>query len=526
MKRNAVAWASLAVATAALVSSRGLTRAVPAAPRMPVESQKTARALSDAFVTVAEYVRPSVVQIGVERRGGNIFRSPNSPGRRNPFQRPPGNNNDPKVPNDLPDLLRELMKQFGNKDFNFDQQQFSIPGQGTGSGFVFDDHGHVLTNNHVVSGAGKITVTFHDGVEANATVVGTDPKSDVAVLKVDNTSYPALARGSSSKLKVGELVMAVGSPFGLSQTVTMGIVSATERNNLGINDEKDSYESFIQTDAPINPGNSGGPLVDMDGRVVGINSAIVSGGHGNDGVGFAIPIDMANSIADALVKDGKVSRARIGVRIQPLAPAMARGLGIDSKTKGILVGEIVSGSPADKAGLKRGDVIVGFNDQPVTNTATFKLTVSASEIGKPYHLKYFRDGKEHTTDVTLSAAETVVFDAEDEAANAPSPARTPEKESVKDFGLEVQPLTPELAKGLGMSDTKGLLVSSVKEGSPAEAAGLHSGDVISQVVRDRKIEPVQDVRDFKELAGRSDDLNVFVKSTKGSSGFVTITKAK
>jgi serine protease Do len=306
----------------------------------------------------------------------------------------------------------------------------------------------------------------------------------------------------------------------------MGIVSATERNNLGINDEKDSYESFIQTDAPINPGNSGGPLVDMDGRVVGINSAIVSGGHGNDGVGFAIPIDMANSIADALVKDGKVSRARIGVRIQPLAPAMARGLGIDPKTKGIVVGEIVSGSPAEKAGLKRGDVIVGFNDQPVTNTATFKLTVSASEIGKPYHLKYFRDGKEHTTDVTLSAAESVVFDAEDEAANAPSPARTPEKESVKDFGLEVQPLTPELAKGLGMSDTKGLLVSSVKEGSPAEAAGLHAGDVITQVVRDRKIEEVKDVKDFKELAGRSDDLNVFLKSTKGPSGFVTISKAK
>jgi len=525
-----VAWASLAVATAALVSSKGLTRAVPAAPSMPVESQKTARALSDAFVSVAEYVKPSVVQIGVERKGGNIFRLPNSPGRRNPFQRPPGNNNgpnnSPNIPKELPDLLRELMKQFGNPDFNFEHQQFSIPGQGTGSGFVFDDRGHVLTNNHVVSGAGKITVTFHDGVEANATVVGTDPKSDVAVLKVDNTSYPPLARRSSGKLRVGELVMAVGSPFGLSQTVTMGIVSATDRNNLGINDEQDSFESFIQTDAPINPGNSGGPLVDLDGRVVGINSAIVSGGRGNDGVGFAIPIDMASNIADSLVKNGKVNRARIGVRIQPLAPAMARGLGIDPKTKGIIVGEVVPGSPADKAGLKAGDVITGFNNQPVSNSAAFKFTVSASEIGKPYRLKYFRDGKEHTTDVVLSAAEKVVFDAEEESATASAPARASEKESVKDFGLEVQPLTPELAKGLGLSEAKGLLVSSVKEGSPAEAARLQPGDVITQVVRDRKIEPVKDVKDFQDLAGKSDELNVFVKSSKGPGGFITLSKAK
>src|SRR5262249_45179846 len=206
--------------------------------------------------------------------------------------------------------------------------------------------------------------------------VGTDPKSDGAVIKVDNTSYTPLPRGTSGKLRVGELVMAVGSPFGLSQSVTMGIVSATDRNNLGINaagPRDDTYESFIQTDAPINPGNSGGPLLDMDGRVVGINSAIMTrGSGGNDGVGFAIPIDMATNVADKLIKDGKVSRARIGVTIDDLSPVQAKVLGIDPKTKGVLLGAVIPGSPAAKAGLRSGDVIVNFNGQPITSAAAFR----------------------------------------------------------------------------------------------------------------------------------------------------------
>jgi len=523
MKRNAVAWTALVVSTAALVGSSGLTRRVPAAPRMPVESQKTARALSDAFVSVAEFVKPSVVQISVQRKAGNnTFRFPNTPGRRSPFPRPPGNDND----NGTNDLLREMLKRFGNPDFDLQPQQFGGIAHGTGSGFVFDDRGHVLTNNHVVNGAGKIEVTFHDGVVAQATVVGTDPKSDVAVLKVENTSYPPLPKATSGKLRVGELVMAVGSPFGLSQTVTMGIVSATDRNDLGINDTKDAYESFIQTDAPINPGNSGGPLVDMDGRVVGINSAIMSGGRGNDGVGFAIPIDMAMNVADMLVKNGKVNRARIGVSIQPLAPAMARSLGIDPKTKGILVGSTVPGSPADKAGLKAGDVIVEFNHQPVGNMAAFRLNVSASQVGKPYSLTYLRGGKQHTTDVVLNSAENVVFDQEKESASESGTKPEAEKAPIKDYGLEVQPLTPELAKGLGLSDTKGLLVSEVKEGSPAEAVGLQAGDVITQVVHDKQFETVKDVKAFQDLASKSDELMVYVKSTKKASGYIVLSKPK
>src|SRR4051812_21781030 len=356
MKRNAVAWGALVVSPAALVSSRGLTRPMPAAPSLPAESQKAANALSDAYVAVADFVKPSVVQISVARKDKGTIRIP---GRgRMPFPGP-GGNLEPKD-------FEEMLKRFFGPDGRPEKQQFGPAAEGTGSGFVFDDRGHILTNNHVVESAEKITVTFNDGVEASATVVGTDPQSDVAVIKVDNTSYRPLQRGVSSKLKVGELVMAVGSPFGLSQTVTTGIISATERNEFGINGP-DSYESFLQTDAAINPGNSGGPLVDMSGRVIGINSAIVSGSRGNDGVGFAIPIDLASNVADKLIKDGKVSRARIGIALEALAPAMAKQLGIDPQTKGVLVNDVVPGSPADKAGLKSGDVITEFNGAPIAS---------------------------------------------------------------------------------------------------------------------------------------------------------------
>lgn len=535
MKRNVVAWAALAVSTAALVSSRGLTRPVPAAPSIPAESLKTARGLSDAFVAVADFARPSVVQISVQRKGGNnMLRLPGQ-GPRNPFPGPNGPRNmDPKEFNDL---LREMMKRFNAPEFGPEKEQFGDGrAQGTGSGFVYDDRGHILTNNHVVSGAGKITVTFHDGIEASATVVGTDPKTDVAVIKVDNTSYRPLPKGVSGKLRVGELVMAVGSPFGLSQSVTMGIVSATDRNELGINGERESYESFIQTDAPINPGNSGGPLVDMEGRVVGINSAIMTGGHGmglggggNDGVGFAIPIDLASNVADKLVKDGKMSRARIGVGIQSLTPAFASNLGIDPKTKGALVNQVLPGSPADKAGLKNGDVIVAFNGTPVANVSAFRLQVASSDIGKPASLKYLRDGKEHSTEVVLGSSEKIVFDQEKAESHAEPEAKKPEAEktSIGDFGLEVQPLTPDLAKGFGLpKDTQGLLVSSVKEDSPADVVGIKAGAVITQVVRDKQIQPLKDVKAFHDLAAKSDELMIFVKSNEIPGAFVTLSKAK
>jgi len=515
MKRNAVAWAALIVSTAALVSSRGLTRPMPAAPSLPAESQKAAAALSEAFVAVADFVKPSVVQISVERKRGTV-RQPGFPRRPSPG---PGGNLDPK---DLEDML----KKFFGPDARPEKEQFGTPrAQGTGSGFVFDDQGHVVTNNHVVQDADKITVTFHDGVEASAKVVGTDPQGDVAVIKVENTHYRPLSRGSSSKLRVGDLVMAVGSPFGLSQSVTTGIISATERNDLGING-RNGYESFLQTDAAINPGNSGGPLVDMTGRVVGVNSAIVTGSSGNDGVGFAIPIDLAAQVADKLIKDGKVQRARIGIALQPLTPALAKQLGLDPQIKGVMVGDVVAGSPADKAGLKAGDVITAFNANPVVSLSTFRLEVAGSDIGKAYELTYYRDGSKRTTTITPAPSEKVVFAQEEQSPDKGDSKSEPSKTAIVDFGLEVQPLTADLAKSLGMTgEVQGLLVSSVKEGSPAEAADIQAGDVITKVVRDRKIHPVKTVQEFQELTSKADEIAVFVQSSRGGR-FVTLTKAK
>jgi serine protease Do len=526
MKRNVVAWAALVVSTAALVSSRGVTRPLPAAPKITAESQKAASALSEAYVAVADFVKPSVVQISVQRKGGG----PNLNRRGFPFPGPNGPQGmDPK---DFEDLLR----RFFGPEARPEPQQFGGPrAQGTGSGFVYDDRGHILTNNHVVDGAGKITVTFHDGTEAAAKVVGTDPETDVAVIKVENTNYRPLPRGESRRLKVGELVMAFGSPFGLSQSVTTGIVSATDRNSVGVNE----FESFIQTDAAINPGNSGGPLVNMSGQAVGINAVIITGPpggtnvfdrSGNDGVGFAVPIDMAATVADKLIQSGKVQRARVGIRLGVLTPSLAQEFGLDPGAKGVLVAEVWPGTPAEKAGLKKGDVITGFNGGEVSSVPTFKLTVSSSEAGKEFSLKYWRDGRERTTTIVPAPAEQVVFTGLERGRRnaAPEPRKEAEKVDLSGFGLEVQPVTADLAGQFGYNkDAKGLLVSSVKPGSPAEAAGLEAGQLISGVVKDRKVQTVASVKEFEALAGKADKLALYVESPGGRPGeFVSLSKAK
>jgi len=527
MKRNVVAWAALVLSAAALVSSRGVTRQLPAAAKVPGESQKAAHALSEAFGAVAEFVKPSVVQISVQRKpgAGNPLRN----GRRSPF---PGGPNLPEGmdPKDLQDMLKKFFEP-GKENPHLEKEQFGggpRGGGGVGSGFVYDDRGHILTNNHVVDEAGKIVVTFYDGIEASATVVGTDPQTDVAVIKVDNTNYRPLPKANAHKVKVGELVMAVGSPYNLDQSVTTGIVSATERNELGING-RDSYESFIQTDAAINPGNSGGPLVDMDGQVIGINSAIVTGGRGNDGVGFAIPIDLAGTVADNLVKNGKVRRSRVGIALEPLVPALARQLGVDKNVRGVLVGDVLKGSPAEKAGLKAGDVITAFNGAPVLSLPAFRLTVASSEAGKEFSLTYFRDGKENKTSIVPAPAEKVVFDIERDKPKAAEEKTKPEpaKVDIKDFGLEIQPLSSDLAEQFGFpKDGKGLLISDVKAGSPAEAAGLQSGLLITKVVKNQRVQALTSVKEFQELTGKGDDVALYVESAKGGGHFVSLSKAK
>jgi serine protease Do len=522
MKRNPVAWAALIVASAALVSSSGFLRPMPAAPKAPLEGQQAAKALSQAYENVAEFVRPSVVQIMVQKKGMSM---PNIPGLRRFPGAPRGNDNlNPRDFRDFEDMLRRYL----NPDGVPEKEQFGNPrgAVGVGSGFIYDNRGHILTNNHVVENAEKIKVFFYDGVEVSAKVVGTDSKTDVAVIKVENTSYPALPKGDSSDLKVGEMVMAVGSPFNLSQSVTAGIISALDRSALGINgNPRDTYESFIQTDAPINRGNSGGPLLNMNGEVIGVNSAIVSGGSGNDGIGFAIPMKIATSVADMLIKDGKVHYARIGIGLTGLTPALARQFGLDESTKGVVVGEVYPGTPADKAGLKPGDVIVGFAGDKVQDASSFRLRVATSEAARPYELVYFREGDKKTTSIVPAPEDKVAFEherkakAEDESASA-EPAKT----TINAFGLEVQPLTPDLARPLGLpANLQGVVVTSVKGGSPAESAGIEEGDVITKVIRDHRPQPLTSVQEFQSLASTSNELAIYVRTKRGS-GFVILSK--
>ncbi len=522
MKRNIVAWAALVVSTTALVSSQAIMRTVPAAPQFVGDSQKTARALSDAFVGVADFVKPSVVQISVSKKMKARATNPFGGAPRNGN---PHNNIDPK---DFEDMLKKFFNPDGP---GFEKEQFG-GAQGTGSGFVYDERGHILTNNHVVEGADKIVVTFHDGEEAIAKVVGTDPKTDVAVIQVETTVYHPLPKGQSSRLKVGELVLAVGSPFGFDQTVTTGIVSALGRSSAGILETPQAYEDFIQTDAAINPGNSGGPLVDMDGRVIGINSAIATSSRSNSGVGFAIPIDMASNIADRLIKDGKVKRAAIGVALQPLTSALARQFGIDTKTKGVIVGEVFDDTPAAKAGLKKGDILTKFDDILAVNVAAFRNYVATSDVDKPHTLTYVRDGQIKTAQITLGSAETVLAKAEERFGPKAKPEpKKPEEVTAKvdlgDFGIEVQELTPELGKTFGYrSELKGLLISKVKADSPAEAAGLKAGLLITTVVKDKQSRPVESAKQFEELTSKSDELTFYVQSPSDTGRFVPLAKPK
>jgi len=526
MKRNALAWVAIVLSTAALISSRGVTRAVPAALQISPEGQKQARALGDAFNAVAEFVKPSVVQISVSKKA-------RPGGVRIPFNRNPGapngngNGNNFKLPKEFEDLLKQFQQGLPEGHGQIEPQQFGGGGEGTGSGFVYDDKGHIVTNNHVVENADKITVKFFDGEEAKATVVGTDSKSDVAVIKVEATHYRPLLKGKSASARVGDWVLAIGSPFGFDQTVTSGIISAVGRNNAGILGA-DAYEDFLQTDAAINPGNSGGPLVDLDGKVIGINSAIATSSRSNSGVGFAIPIDMAGNLADRLIKDGKVNRALLGIGLQQLTPALARNLGYDAKQKGVLVSEVVEGSPAAKAGVQQGDVLTSFNSTPAVNVQAFRNMVSTSEIGKEFTLTFLRDGKEKSAQVTLAPAETVMakLDRGDRPKRG-GEARESEVEKVElsDYGFDVQELTPDLAKQFGFAATaKGVVISDVKEGSSADSNGLEAGMLITKVAKDKKLTPVTSPKQFQDAASKADELLIYAQNPQGAGRLFTLAK--
>lgn len=352
--------------------------------------------------------------------------------------------------------------------------------QGLGSGVIVTSDGYIITNNHVVEGADELSVSLPDKRTFKAKVIGTDPKTDVAVIKIDASNLPALPWGDASQLEVGEMVLAVGNPFGLSQTVTMGIISAIGRANVGIVD----YEDFIQTDAAINPGNSGGALVNLKGELIGINTAIFSRSGGYMGIGFAIPSTMAKSVMQSLIKHGKVIRGWLGLSIQDVTPDLAKEFGATENT-GALVGDVLEDSPASKAKLERGDIITAYNGVSVRNSNHLRGLVAETPPGTTARLSVFRDKK--LLDLTITIGELPK-----ELAKAGRDGSGRGEDALAG-------LTVENARQSGRSKaSSGVIVTDLEPGSPAERAGLQKGDVIHEINR----KPVKDVKDFERLTSQ------------------------
>ena len=352
--------------------------------------------------------------------------------------------------------------------------------QSRGSGVIVDSSGLILTNNHVVGGADEIQITLSDGRSFEATVVGTDSHTDVAVVRLVDPPQDLvpLPYGDSDALRLGEVVLAIGNPFGIGQTVTMGIVSATGRSDLGIVD----YENFIQTDAAINPGNSGGALVNMNGELVGINTAIISGSGGYQGIGFAVPSQMVRTIADDLLEDGKVSRGFLGVSIQDIDESLAAAMDLKKVNQGVIIGHVSRGSAADKAGMRVGDVVLEFNGRPVRDVRTFRLAVADAGADQPFKALILRDGKRRKLSGTLGALD------QDEA----EPVAQSEGGD-QALGLTLNELTSDAIRQLDIPQTiRGVLVRGVDPGSPAQRVGIQPGDVILEVNR-RKVSTLSDV---------------------------------
>jgi len=392
--------------------------------------------LEHAFERASEAIAPSVVSISSVRKLGGAHRA------ITPF----GPGGDP---------LREFF-------FHLPQPRGELRQQGLGSGVIVSADGYVLTNNHVVDGADEIEVVLHDDRKLKGEVVGTDPQTDLAVVKVDAGGLVPASLGDSDQIKVGQWVLAAGNPFGLSRTISAGIVSAVGRSNMGITD----YEQFVQTDAAINPGNSGGPLIDLQGRVLGINTAIASRGGGSNGVGFAVPVNMARRVMEQIISGGKVVRGWLGTMIGPLTPELADSFGYTDKG-GILVQDVVADGPAKQAGLQSGDIIVERDGKPVKDATVFRNEIAQAAPNTRVTLKIWRAGATRTIEVTLG--------------ELPDPDGTPSKIRAADAGLELGDLSEPLRRRFDVEVERGAVVVEIKPGSPAAAAGLRPGDVIEQV---------------------------------------------
>ncbi len=363
-----------------------------------------------------------------------------------------------------------------------------------GSGVIVSADGYILTNNHVVEDADEINVTMYTFEEYKATIVGRDPKSDLALIKIEpQKKLPFVKFGDSDKLRVGEWVLAIGNPFGLQKTVTAGIVSAKGR---AINNE--SYGNFIQTDASINPGNSGGPLFNLQGEMVGVNTAIFSRSGGNIGIGFAIPVNMAKNVLTQLKEHGKVTRGWLGVMIQQVTQELAENFGL-SRPIGALVGQVVPDSPAQKAGLKAGDVILEYNGKEVTQMSMLPAMVANTDVGTKADLVIIRDGKKQKITVEIGKME------EEESVIAGAGTGTSKK-----LGMTVQELTPKIAESLGIEETEGVIVTDINSGSAAAEAGLLRGDIILEIDR-QKIESIAQYKKVLQAVQEKKSILLLVK---------------
>lgn len=364
--------------------------------------------------------------------------------------------------------------------------------QALGSGVLVDEDGYILTNNHVVERAEEIEVRLQDERTYEAEIVGTDPRSDLAVIKIDtDEDLPTVPIGNSDEIEVGEWVLAIGSPFHLSSTVTAGIISAKGRANVGITD----YEDFIQTDAAINPGNSGGGLVNLEGKLIGINTAIATRSGGNMGIGFAIPINMARNIMDDLIEHGKVTRGWLGVYIQDINDKMAKGLDLET-TEGVLVSGIQEDSPAERAGFKRGDIIIAVNDEEVAKMYELRNKIASFDPGSDVEITILRDGKEKTLDVELGELESQTAAVE-----------KPDEETAEKIGISVKNITPSMAQRYDIDqDVEGVVVTDVERGSSAAENGIRPGDVILEIDKNE----IESVKDYNEATKDLEDGDVVV----------------
>ena len=436
-----------------------------------------------SFAPIVKKVAPSVVKILVTMKAGD---------------------------NPLANSDMDFFRRFFGGEGQQPRGRFHVPAEhGIGSGVIVSPDGYILTNNHVVDNASEIQVSLNDGRQFTAKLIGSDPKTDVALIQIKAENLPAITLADSDKIEVGDVVLAIGNPFGIGQTVTKGIVSAKDRTTSG-----DMDEDFIQTDAAINPGNSGGALVDTEGRLVGINSAILTHSGGNQGIGFAVPSNLSRWVMESLVKNGRVERGLLGVMIQNLTPDLATAFKLN-RTTGALVGDVSPGGPAEKSGLKSGDVITELNGQPIEDASQLKLRVAESAPGSKVQLGVNRNGENKTFDVTLGSLQ------ENKVAQTGEQSRAAKKEALA--GVGVADLDQNTRTEFEIpAQVQGAIITEVAPDSAAYQAGLRTGDVITELNR----KPVRSAEDAVAYTENPASRQTLVKVwTKEGSHYLTVDES-